>query len=267
MKRNAVPLFLGLLLATGLFANSRSSKPEGYDLTIKVVKSETTSLTVDNPNVGACDQVNYSAYCKSAATEFPQSRMVVEGGDKVFNITCTAENRWSDCASLPVGDTFKARLGKQGLSILYRGSDGRQHKQLYEVLYAGAAPTPIATAGSDETAVPPAATASGNNPESSAAATAKASSFVTGISEKHNVTAVPAAPAGKTLCNVVSKPAGAEITLDGAYVGNTPSALDLSSGTHQIAMSLPGFEQWTRKIEILPGSNLSVLATMQKAGP
>lgn len=265
MKRRAVPLFLGLLLATGLFANSRTSKPEGYNLTIKVVKSETTSLDVNNPNVGACDQVNYSAYCRSAATEFPQSRMVVEGGDKVFNITCTAENRWSNCASLPVGDTFKARVEKKGLSILYRGSDGKQHQQLYEVLYAGAAPPPIATAGTDDTAVLPATAVSGKSTESTAAATGKASSSGTEISEKHDM--VPATPAGKALCNVISKPAGAEITLDGAYVGNTPSALDLSSGTHQIAMSLPGFERWTRKIEVLPGSNLSVLATMQKAAP
>jgi hypothetical protein len=266
MKRNAVPLFLGLLLATGLFANSRSSKPEGFDLTIKVVKSETRSLTVDNPNVGACDQVNYSAYCKFAATEFPQSRMVVEGGDKIFNITCTAENRWSNCASLPVGDTFKARVEKQGLSILYRGSDGKQHKQLYEVLYAGAAPAPMSPAGAGNAILP--AAGSGKSTESTPAVAEKISgSGTAGIIEKPDVTVAPIAPAGKVLCNVISKPAGAEITLDGAYVGNTPSALDLTSGTHQIAMSLPGFEQWTRKIEILPGSNLSVLATMQKAAP
>ena len=68
----------------------------------------------------------------------------------------------------------------------------------------------------------------------------------------------------KVFRNLFSHPSGAEITLDGAYVGNTPSALALTAGSHQIEMSLPGFAQWTRKIDILPGSNLSVAATMQK---
>lgn len=271
MKRNAVPLFLGLLLASGLFANSKSSKPEGYDLTVRVVKSETSSLTVNNPNVGACDQANYSAYCKYAATEFPQSRMVVEGGDKVFNITCTAENRWSNCASLPVGDTFKARVEKRGLSILYRGLDGRQHKQLYEVLYAGAALTPLASSDAGDTAKPLTTPDpnSNNNFESTPQAPLRDSSSRTAATtpELPGLTGTVATSPEKAQCDFISKPLGAEITLDGAYVGNTPSALSLAAGSHQILMSLPGFEQWTRKIEILPGSSLSVQANMQKAAP
>jgi hypothetical protein len=264
MKRNAVPLFLGILLTTGLFANSRSSKNEGYDLTVRVVTSETGSLAVDNPNVGACDQANYSAYCKNAATEFPQSRMVVEGGDEVFNITCTAENRWSSCRSLPVGDTFKARVEKQGLAILYQGSDGRLHKQLYEVLYSGSALKPLAKASAGDTATP----ANSSSAESTSAVDAKVSnSGATATPETPDVAVTPATPPGNARCNFISKPPGAEITLDGAYVGNTPSALGLTFGPHKIEMSLPGFAQWTRKIEILPGSNPSVLATMQRAAP
>jgi hypothetical protein len=65
-------------------------------------------------------------------------------------------------------------------------------------------------------------------------------------------------------CNFTSTPSGAEITLDGKYVGNTPSIISLGPGAHTISFSLPGFVPWTRNLTMSPGSELTVSATLQK---
>jgi hypothetical protein len=41
--------------------------------------------------------------------------------------------------------------------------------------------------------------------------------------------------------------------LDGKYVGNTPSAIGLSSGAH-VVLSMPGFIVWKRALTVLAGS-------------
>jgi hypothetical protein len=65
-------------------------------------------------------------------------------------------------------------------------------------------------------------------------------------------------------CNFSSTPAGADITLDGKYVGSTPSEIELGTGTHVVVFSMPGFTQWKRELTVLPGSVLTVSAILQK---
>jgi hypothetical protein len=68
----------------------------------------------------------------------------------------------------------------------------------------------------------------------------------------------------KVRCNFTSTPPGAEIDLDGKYVGNTPSQIAVSTGMHVITFSMPGFGQWKRELSVLPGSELTVSAILQK---
>ncbi|HEX2775185.1 MAG TPA: PEGA domain-containing protein, partial [Candidatus Acidoferrales bacterium] len=69
---------------------------------------------------------------------------------------------------------------------------------------------------------------------------------------------------GNIMCNFSSIPSGAEITLDGKYVGNTPSGIPLSAGTHTVVLFLPGFTQWKRDLTVSPGSDLTVSGILQK---
>jgi len=62
-----------------------------------------------------------------------------------------------------------------------------------------------------------------------------------------------------------SDPTGAEITIDGSYVGNTPSLIKLKPGTHSIRMSLPGYAPWERSIETAAGESRNFTATLEKA--
>ena len=76
--------------------------------------------------------------------------------------------------------------------------------------------------------------------------------------------AAPPEKVEKVKCNFTSTPPGAEITLDGKFVGSTPSAISLNSGTHVVVFTVPGFAQWKRELTVLPGSELTVDAILQK---
>jgi hypothetical protein len=53
---------------------------------------------------------------------------------------------------------------------------------------------------------------------------------------------------------VDSDPVGADIEVDGAFVGNTPSTITLALGSHQIAVKKKGFADWTKSLNVTGGS-------------
>jgi len=76
--------------------------------------------------------------------------------------------------------------------------------------------------------------------------------------------AIPPEKVEKVKCNFSSTPAGADITLDGKYVGSTPSEIELATGAHVVVFSMPLFTQWKRELTVLSGSVLTVSAILQK---
>lgn len=54
------------------------------------------------------------------------------------------------------------------------------------------------------------------------------------------------------------------MTVDGRYVGSTPSVLGLATGTHVVVVTMNGFAEWKRQLEVSPGSELTVNAVLQK---
>jgi hypothetical protein len=54
--------------------------------------------------------------------------------------------------------------------------------------------------------------------------------------------------------SVDSTPQGADIEVDGAFVGNTPSTVPLAPGSHEISVKKKGFADWTRKMNFRGGS-------------
>jgi hypothetical protein len=53
---------------------------------------------------------------------------------------------------------------------------------------------------------------------------------------------------------IESTPSGADIEIDGAFVGDTPSTVPLTPGSHQISVNKKGFGDWTRKMNVTGGS-------------
>jgi len=62
------------------------------------------------------------------------------------------------------------------------------------------------------------------------------------------------APAGQTALNVESTPSGADIEVDGNYVGSTPSAVPVSLGTHEITVRKRGYTSWNRRMNVTGGA-------------
>ncbi|MGC1107706.1 MAG: trypsin-like peptidase domain-containing protein [Candidatus Acidiferrales bacterium] len=67
---------------------------------------------------------------------------------------------------------------------------------------------------------------------------------------------------GNAVVNVTSDPVGADIYVDGAFVGNTPSVLHLSAGTHAIKIQSTGKKAWERQMEVLKDSKVTLSATL-----
>jgi len=73
-----------------------------------------------------------------------------------------------------------------------------------------------------------------------------------------------ASTSGASRVNIKSDPAGAEIYLDGEMVGSTPSTLVIPSGRHIIRIHADGHADWERNLNILPGSEITLSANLNK---
>jgi hypothetical protein len=77
------------------------------------------------------------------------------------------------------------------------------------------------------------------------------------------LSAPAAAEAGTGSVRISSDPEGAEITIDGKFVGTTPSTLRLSAGPHQVEVKAAGKRAWRRSLEVLKDSEASLKATLE----
>jgi hypothetical protein len=69
---------------------------------------------------------------------------------------------------------------------------------------------------------------------------------------------------GATKVTVQSDPAGAEIYLDEQFVGSTPSILAVAPGKHAFRLHAAGRADWSRQLNVLSGSDLTLAATLEK---
>ncbi|MGC1372341.1 MAG: PEGA domain-containing protein [Candidatus Sulfotelmatobacter sp.] len=65
--------------------------------------------------------------------------------------------------------------------------------------------------------------------------------------------------------SIASVPDGADIEIDGSFVGNTPSEVQVPEGDHTIAIKKLGFKEWERKLKVSGGSSVHLSADLEKA--
>jgi PEGA domain-containing protein len=63
--------------------------------------------------------------------------------------------------------------------------------------------------------------------------------------------------------SVSSKPEAADIEIDGSFVGNTPSTIELTPGEHEVVIKKSGYQPWQRKMKIT-GGNINLAAELEK---
>ena len=125
--------------------------------------------------------------------------------------------------------TFKARIEKRDMKVCEPKDNGTCWEVKFQIVAAvptvkGAEPTP-------ETAGPTPTIAEPERDGGTTSATGAVPSFA-----------------------VESTPSGADIEIDGTFVGNTPSTITISPGSHEIVVKKKGFADWTRKLSVTGGS-------------
>jgi hypothetical protein len=65
--------------------------------------------------------------------------------------------------------------------------------------------------------------------------------------------------------SIVSVPEGADIEVDGSFVGNAPADLQLPDGYHTVTVKKTGFKDWDRTLKVSTGSNVHLNAELEKA--
>jgi len=77
------------------------------------------------------------------------------------------------------------------------------------------------------------------------------------------IVAAPAAPAAPATVTVTSSVPGAEIEVDGQFVGNTPTTLRLPAGKHQFSVK-SGPLSYQRILQVTAGSTVSLNASLSR---
>ncbi|HEX8817687.1 MAG TPA: PEGA domain-containing protein [Terriglobales bacterium] len=240
MKRTILALAILLFLAA--FCNAAT---KNVAIRLKVLDSETHSVVIDDSGVPKnCDQLNYDAYCSSSKTQQVTNTLLVQdlGTGAQYRVSCGIDTKWSRCIPLPKGDTYDGHKEKHGLTIYYPDDDGKARRQFYAF---------VAPDGKANPSAPP-AVAQAIAP--SAPNSVQTALVATGSSNLPET----------VRCNFSSTPAGAEVTLDGRYIGSTPSVLGVTTGSHVVVIANPGFASWKRELTVVSGSELTVNAILQK---
>lgn len=75
--------------------------------------------------------------------------------------------------------------------------------------------------------------------------------------------ASPSAGVGKL--QITSDPSGAEIYIDGNFVGQTPSTIPTTSGRHKILLKCGGRKDWERDMEVMKDGELTLHPVLEPA--
>ncbi len=99
---------------------------------------------------------------------------------------------------------------------------------------------------------------------------ARKSTQETAVKPEEPPVTVPPAPVAGTATpdygtvGVVCSSESADVTVDGAFVGNSPAALRLAPGKHTVRVSLAGYKPWSREITVMAGAELKLVAALEK---
>ena len=64
---------------------------------------------------------------------------------------------------------------------------------------------------------------------------------------------------------VLSRPSGAQVILDGREIGRTPLVVsEVRAGRHDIRLALPGHRRWATTVDVTPGARTRVAASLEQ---
>ena len=78
---------------------------------------------------------------------------------------------------------------------------------------------------------------------------------------------VPVEPAVSSAgsMQILSRPSGAQVLVDGRVIGRTPLVIsEVRSGSHDVRLELSGFRRWTTSVQVTPGTRTRVAASLEQ---
>jgi len=248
---------VALALLTVFSCAAQNVLPEGTKIRVRLDQNissgmaeegQTVELTVtDAIKVGDAVVIPEGARATGTITQAQEKRRMGRAGRLDFSIdrVKTADNQW-----VPLRYTVTKKSGQShavSTGILTAGA---------AVVFWPAAPVFLLRKGKDITIN-------------------RGTAFEVFTDANHAVSAGPALPAvsaasqspvasvsGNAAISITSSVAAAEIEVDGAFVGSTPTTIQLAPGPHRI-MVKHGAKSWQRMLQVNPGSTVTVNATLQ----
>lgn len=282
--RSVVALCVPFLLGAGVAAHAAAQASDAQSLQFTVVRTGhfvagTESLT----RADASCEINGSGYgatmqCRAAGTAkgsyHYNTALVVDPAGTGYAIACRVPLIQTLCKKLEPGGTVDARIDKDRIAIA-DGDKTRTYAILASanvgVLPASEAPAPKqqtqARTEHAQAAVPapPAAPAAAPASSSPAAGARRGADIRESDSSEKAFAACASASGACTM--FTSEPQGAEIYVDGKFMGDTPSMIVLAAGSHELRISADAFSPWSRTLEASAGNKLTIRATLQPAAP
>jgi hypothetical protein len=84
------------------------------------------------------------------------------------------------------------------------------------------------------------------------------------VLEDGRLTSVDRSGQAPAKVTIVSEPDGADVYLDGTFVGSTPATLELHDGNYAVSVRLPGYQEWKRDLRVLGGSEVTLRPRLEK---
>jgi hypothetical protein len=233
----------------------------------------------DNKLTVASDQITLALKDGQTVTLLPRQVTSISYGQEAHRRVGTAIGL--AVVSLGVGALFALHKTKlHYIGINYDDKDGKKQGLLLQgdksnframlVALQGVTGAPISVAEKERSEVPAGIATqtarSADEPKES-----KESAKAAPTSPPAGDPSAPASPASnvtaaeiEALIALVSTPAGADVNVDGAFVGSAPATLKLKPGKHTIKVTMAGYKDWSRDMTVLPGSQVNLAATMEK---
>jgi hypothetical protein len=225
---------------------------------VTVNTGESTHLNCSVVGTGDAAQMNCESQTSGSGIPLVYHVALVVGSDKVaYVVSCGGGLvRRIGCQSLSAGQVVKGFVEGGKLHVL-EGSKTRTYR-IETSAYIG----PLGKGSPDESATaatPPSATSSAPAPSVELARHTETAGS-SGSDAAHPDQ--PSSPTTTAKVMVSSEPTGGDIYVDGNFMGNTPSLIELPAGSHTVRVEAKGQRPWRRTVILTAGSRVTMQAVL-----
>ena len=227
---------------------------------VQVSTENSTHLNCSVIGTGDAAQIHCDSYSGSGIPLVVYHVALVVGSNQVgYIVSCGGGLVWRiSCHPLATGQVLKGAVQGDKLAV----SEGKKSRsyRIEQSAYIGPLTTHTSSTGNAGETAAPIPTA----PDPSlkrAAAVEKSDNSATDPSS--HTTATPDSANPKASLAISSEPTAADIYVDGEFMGNTPSLIQLPAGSHTIRIEAKGQKTWSRSITLTSGGKINLQATLQ----